>query len=169
MSKEKEISIFGDTYTIEGTNDYNELINKPDLSVYSTKTETEQAIEATKTLLEGEVATKADKDTTEQAIDDLRAICERKVDNETYEQDLARLEDEIKDKVDSEDLCTINGQRLDTGLDIAVPSTDYVDTSVANLKTYTDTELAKKADVTAIPTKTSQLTNDSDFTTMSAV
>ena len=36
-------------------------------------------------------------------------------------------------------------------------------------KTYVDTELEKKADVTAIPTTTSQLTNNSDFTTKAYV
>ena len=36
-------------------------------------------------------------------------------------------------------------------------------------KTYVDTELEKKADATAIPTTTSQLTNNSDFTTKAYV
>lgn len=36
-------------------------------------------------------------------------------------------------------------------------------------KTYVDTELEKKANVTAIPTTTSQLTNNSDFTTKAYV
>ena len=43
--------------------------------------------------------------------------------------------------------------------ELSIDSADYV------TKTYVDTEIAKKADITSIPSKISELTNDSDYQT----
>ena len=100
---------------------------------------------------------KADVSNVAEQVQELQTQINNKVENSTFNTTVSDLETQLDTKVDKEE-----GKGLS--------SNDYTDAEkekLASLENYDDTEiknsLNNKADKTEIPTKVSQLENDSDF------
>lgn len=218
--KGTKITIGDDTYEFEGTKDYNELENKPDLTIYAekentyTKDEVDTAIREAETTLELAIEEKVDTTTYNDKIDEIEAVLEGKanksdipsmddyVDKDSYNVKMEAVDNAIATKADTEtvnsrfgsvdeyldDLRTDVDKKADaSSLEDYVTEGEYtakieaIDNAIAtkadaeetanrfsSVDDYLEqlhTEIEGKADAGSVPTKTSELENDSNFLT----
>lgn len=138
-----------------GSTDWNDIQNKPDFATVATSGS------YTDLSNRPDMDEYVDVATYNQKMNDVDSALENRVTYGVYTPKIAAIDSALTDKVDTMALCTINNERLDTRSNFELVRTDSI-ARVATTGSYTDLN-----DKPTIPTKTSELTNDSGFTTFS--
>ena len=216
--KATKITIGDDTYEFEGTKDYNELENKPDLTIYAekentyTKDEVDTAIREAETTIELAIEEKVDTTTYNDKIDEIEAVLDGKADKvntytkeevdrliagagtgvskEYVDGEISRVEGEIPslegyateqwvedkgyltehqplDDYVTKDEYNVKMEAVDNAIATKADAEETANrfSSVDEYLEQLHTEIEGKADTGSVPTKTSELTNDSGFLT----
>lgn len=145
----------------DGLKTWNELeyvSSDVDLSNYYTKDETEALVKATETTLELAIEEKVDNDTYNEKIGEIEAVLEKKA-NKT---DIPSLDDYV-----TKDDYNVKMNAVDNAIATKADA-ESVNSRFGSVDGYLEdlhTEIEGKADAGSVPTKTSELTNDSGFLT----
>lgn len=138
-----------------GSTDWNDITNKPDFATVATSGS------YTDLSNRPDMDEYVDVETYNQGMGQVNNTLENKVSYGVYTPKMEAIDNALTDKVDTTALCTINNERIDTRSNFELVRTDSI-ARVATTGSYTDLN-----DKPTIPTKTSELTNDSGFTTFS--